>query len=93
MQRHRGAGCEPRRGYGRHRHSSTAVWLIAATMAGALVFGLVNHFLIASPDHVSQVSDPWRTWFGATAVLLLISEGVGAGLAVWGATAVARRRS
>src|SRR4051812_29729324 len=31
-------------------------WLVAATMAGSLVFGLVNHFVISSPDHVNQVA-------------------------------------
>src|SRR6185295_299715 len=30
-------------------------WLVAATMAASLVFGVVNHFAIASPDHVAHV--------------------------------------
>ena len=79
--------------WSRITHSSAGAWLIAATMAGALLFGLVNHFLIVSPDHVSQVPVPWRLWFGATAVLLLITEAVGAGVGVWCATGVARRSS
>jgi hypothetical protein len=28
--------------------------LVAASMAGALVFGLVNHFIIDGPDHVAR---------------------------------------
>src|SRR4030095_15671034 len=28
-------------------------WLIALTMGGALVFGVINHFVLSSPDHVA----------------------------------------
>jgi hypothetical protein len=79
--------------WSRTTHSSTGAWLIAATMAGALLFGLVNHFFIVSPDHVSQVPVPWRPWFGTTAVLLLITEAIGAGVGIWCATNVGRRSS
>lgn len=56
--------------------------IVAASMAGSLVFGLVNHFLIVSPDHVSQVAPEWRSLFTITAALLVASEafGVYAGL-------------
>jgi hypothetical protein len=56
--------------------------IVAAAMAASLLFGLVNHFLVISPDHVSQVTAAWRWSFTATAVLLVISEaaGVAAGL-------------
>jgi hypothetical protein len=57
-------------------------WVIATTMAGALVFGVVNHFVIASPDHVAHVAQPWRPLFTVTAVLLAISEAAGTGLAL-----------
>lgn len=57
-------------------------WLIAATMAGSLAFGLVNHFVLASPDHVTQVARQWRPLFTTTAVLLALTEAFGAGLAV-----------
>ena len=73
--------------------SSAGAWLIAATMAGALLFGLVNHFLIVSPDHVYHVPEPWRLWFGATAVLLLITEAFGALVGFRCATGLARRFS
>jgi hypothetical protein len=57
-------------------------WLIAATMAGSLVFGLVNHFVFASPDHVAHVAGQWRPLFASTAVLLAITEAIGFGLAI-----------
>src|SRR6476660_4500917 len=34
-------------------------WVIAITMAGALVFGWANHFLLAGPDRVWQVAERW----------------------------------
>lgn len=79
--------------WSRSTHSSAGAWLIATTMAGALLFGLVNHFLILSPDHVDRVPEPWHIWFGATAVLLLITEAVGVGVGIWCATGLARRSS
>ncbi len=57
-------------------------WLIAATMAASLVFGIVNHFVLTSPDHVSQVGPGWRPLFATTAVLLAATEALGAGLAI-----------
>jgi hypothetical protein len=60
-------------------------WIVAVSLGGALVFGLINHFLITSADHVMHVVGPWRLLFGSTAVLLLITEALGSGLAVWNA--------
>jgi len=60
-------------------------WIIAVSMAGALVFGLVNHFIIESGDHVSHVIGPWRTTFAVTAALLAITEAAGCGVGVWSA--------
>ena len=57
-------------------------WLIALTMAGAFVFGFVNHFVFESPDHVGQVVTHWRSLFATTAVLLALTEALGSGLAV-----------
>lgn len=56
--------------------------LIALTMAASLVFGLVNHFVLSSPDHVAHVDPQWRLLFGTTAVLLAVTEMLGAGLAM-----------
>jgi hypothetical protein len=57
-------------------------WVIAITMAASLIFGVVNHFLLASPDHVAHVAQQWRTLFAATAVLLALTEAVGSVLAI-----------
>jgi len=57
-------------------------WIVAVTMAGSLVFGVVNHFVLSSPDHVSHVAQEWRGLFTTTAVLLALTEGVGAVLAL-----------
>ena len=56
-------------------------WVIVVTMLGSLVFGLVNHFVLSSPDHVSHVDPEWRLLFGTTAVLLAMTEALGSGLA------------
>jgi hypothetical protein len=60
-------------------------WVIAATLAGSLAFGVVNHFVFDSPDHVSRVAHEWQALFGWTAVLLAITEALGAALAIRGA--------
>jgi ABC-type xylose transport system permease subunit len=57
-------------------------WVIATTMAGALAFGGVNHFVIAGPDHVARVNDDWRLLFTITAVLLAVTEGLAFALAL-----------
>ncbi len=57
-------------------------WLIATTMAGSLVFGVVNHFILVSPDHVSRVVPQWRTVFTTTAILLVLTEALGSVLAI-----------
>ena len=57
-------------------------WLIALTMAGSLVFGVINHFVLASPDHVAQVAPQWRPLFTTTAILLVVTEVLGAVLAI-----------
>jgi hypothetical protein len=56
--------------------------VIALAMAGSFVFGLVNHFMLSSPDHVTHVDPQWRTLFTTTAVLLALTEALGAGLAI-----------
>ena len=56
--------------------------LIAATLAASFLFGIVNHFLLASPDHVAHVATQVRPLFTVTAALLAITEGLGAVLAL-----------
>jgi hypothetical protein len=51
---------------------------LAATMAGALVFGVWNHFAVSGPDHVAHVGGGgWGRLFQATAVLLAAAEAAG----------------
>ena len=60
-------------------------WIVATCMSGALVFGLINHFIIDGPDHVAHVSAAWRQLFGVTAALLLVCEVAGTAIGVWSA--------
>lgn len=52
-------------------------WVVALTMAASFVFGVVNHFIVDSPDHISHIAAPWSTQFTTTAVLLAITELLG----------------
>jgi len=63
-------------------------WVVAVAMAASFVFGVVNHFLIAGPDHVAHVAERSRALFATTAVLVAITEVLGCVLAV----RVARRK-
>jgi hypothetical protein len=56
-------------------------WVIGITLAGAFFFGVANHFLIHSGDHVSQIAQPQRALFGITAVSLAITEFFGSAFA------------
>lgn len=51
--------------------------VVALTMAGSLVFGLVNHFIIQGTDHVAHVAVAWRSLFASTAALLVVIEAAG----------------
>jgi hypothetical protein len=65
---------------------SAGAWLLALSLAGALIFGVVNHFVLDSPDHVAHIVAQWRVLFGVTAVLLALTEALGSGLAFWRAS-------
>jgi len=56
-------------------------WLIMLAMAGALIFGVVNHFVFSSPDHVAHIDPQWRSVFTTTAILLAATEALGSVLA------------
>lgn len=64
------------------RFRAFGAWVVASTMAASLVFGVLNHFVFESPDHVAHVDPQWRTLFAATALLLALTEGLGSGLAI-----------
>jgi hypothetical protein len=56
--------------------------IVALTMASSLIFGLVNHFVLESSDHVRLVPAQWRMLFGTTAALLAITEMLSLGFAI-----------
>jgi hypothetical protein len=59
-------------------------WLLLGSIAGSLLFGIYNHFIVMSPDHVSQVSFAgWGLLFQITAYLILIADGLGCWIGVW----------
>jgi hypothetical protein len=59
--------------------------IVAVCMSGALVFGLINHFIIDGPDHVAHVAAAWRQLFGVTAALLVVCEAAGTAIGIWSA--------
>lgn len=65
--------------------------LLFISLAGSLMFGVFNHFLAISPDHVSRVGElPRKSWvflFQITAVLLALSEAFG----IWAAWRVLKK--
>jgi hypothetical protein len=73
--------------------ADVGLWTVAVSLGAALVFGLVNHFIIDGADRIDHVAAEWRGLFGATAVLLMASEAAGFAIALWGALRVARRTS
>jgi hypothetical protein len=75
------------------RSPVAGAWLVAASLGGALVFGLINHFVIAGPDHVGHVASSWRPLFRTTALLLVASEAVGVAVAIRSAIWPTARRA
>jgi hypothetical protein len=63
---------------------------VGASLAGSLVFGFVNHFVIAGPDHVDHVAAQWRALFRGTALLLIVSEAAGVAVGLRSALRVRR---
>lgn len=53
-------------------------WMVTATMTGALVFGVVNHFVLPGPDRIDHVAGAWSVPFAASAGVLAIMETAGA---------------
>jgi hypothetical protein len=69
----------------------SGAWLLFWAMLGSIAFEGYNHFLVMSPDHVSQVPEgTWGTIFRVTAVLSLITEFLGCAAGLW-IIALARR--
>jgi hypothetical protein len=45
------------------RFYSVAIWLLLGSMAGSLIFGAYNHFIVITPDHVSHLPPGERRRF------------------------------
>ena len=59
-------------------------WLLLVAMASSLLFGFYNHYLVISPDHVSQVSFAgWGLLFQVTALLVFLVDGLGCWIGIW----------
>ncbi|MFN6488185.1 MULTISPECIES: hypothetical protein [unclassified Nostoc] len=59
-------------------------WLLLFLMAASILFGIYNHLLVISSDHVSQVSFAgWGLLFQITAILTLIVDGFGCWIGIW----------
>ncbi len=71
---------------------AAATLLLAAALAGSFVFGLIFHYLVASPDHVAQVTGPHAALFRASAAVLAAVDGLGAALLARLASPLLRRR-
>jgi len=73
------------------RYRLPGAWLLVASMAGSLVFGLLYHFLVPGPDNVfTQPPGTWRTAFGISAVLMLPLQGMGCLAGLWAARVLSR---
>ena len=69
-------------------------WLLLCSIAGSLLFGLYNHFIVMSSDHVSQVSFAgWGLLFQITAYLILIVDGFGSWFGIWALKTIQQPRS
>jgi hypothetical protein len=65
------------------RWARVGAWLIAAAMFASLVFGVLNHFVLDSPDYVMHVPEhEWRHAFVLSAALVAVTEAVGTVLGV-----------
>jgi hypothetical protein len=60
------------------------IWLLLSSLTGAILFGIYNHLIMISPDHVSHVSfEGWGLLFQVTAFLTLIVDGLGCWFSLW----------
>jgi len=67
------------------RYAQLGFGLLAASMFGALVFGVYHHYILVSPDHVAHLpAGDSQGLFRATAAAMPVLEFAGVGLGVWG---------
>lgn len=74
------------------RHARLGLLLLAASMAGSLLFGLYHHYLAVSPDHVSHLPPgEAQGLFRLTALLMAISEVGAVMVALWGVAGMPKK--
>jgi len=67
------------------RQRTTGAALLLIAMTGSLIFGVANHYLIVSFDHVSHLpGGNWALVFQITAAFLVITELLGSLIALKG---------
>jgi hypothetical protein len=50
-----------------------------------LLFGVYYHYIASGPDHMSQIPEgTWGMVFHLTAALLVVVEGLGSAVGLWG---------
>lgn len=65
------------------RYRGLAAWTIALSMFGSFVFGVINHYILVSPDNVMVVpAHAERGAFIVSAALLSVTEVIGTVLSV-----------
>ena len=70
--------------FGLRRFPRQAYGLLLVVMLVGLAFGVINHYLILSPDHVAHLPPGSSRAFKLTAALLVVAELAGVGVAALG---------
>ena len=67
------------------RYARIGLLLLVISMAGSLIFGIVYHYVVISPDHVSHLPPgDAQGLFRTTALLLVLTELLGLMVGLWG---------
>lgn len=67
------------------RYARLGVLLLVISMGGSLIFGIVYHYIIVSPDHVSHLPPgDAQGVFRMTALLLIVTELFGVVVGLFG---------
>lgn len=67
----------------RYQRTRFGAALFAVSMAAALAFGLIYHFVLENPDHVDSVVGVWGQPFLVTAVLVAATDLLGVLAGAW----------
>jgi hypothetical protein len=67
------------------RFARAGAILLAASMSASLLFGVYHHYIAISPDHVAHLPPgELQGLFRVTALLLVVTETLAAGIGLWG---------